>query len=205
MKSERMQQAMASGAPDDPNWLGRFAGPGHQQSPLRLLFIGHNPSEAAWSSGHYYANPSNRFWALLRESAIIPMDMEVPADWELPSTEGIGFCDLGRQPGNDSQAFGREVLREWRSDLFERLSVHAAQAGAGPRVVAFSGKRQWKVLFEPHLARCEHGLQPSSLRPDGWPLPDAIIWVLPSSSGRAAMSSAQRLTPYQQLAEFLAG
>ena len=28
--------------------------------PLRLVIVGHNPSAHAWSSGHYYSNPSNR-------------------------------------------------------------------------------------------------------------------------------------------------
>lgn len=29
--------------------------------PLRLIIVGHNPSEHAWKSGHYYSNPSNRY------------------------------------------------------------------------------------------------------------------------------------------------
>jgi G:T/U-mismatch repair DNA glycosylase len=27
--------------------------------------IGHNPSEHAWHTGHYYSNPSNRMWRIL--------------------------------------------------------------------------------------------------------------------------------------------
>jgi len=27
--------------------------------PLRMIIVGHNPSEHAWSSGHYYSNPGN--------------------------------------------------------------------------------------------------------------------------------------------------
>lgn len=30
---------------------------------------------------------------------------------------------------------------------------------------------------------------------------DSEVWVLPSSSGRAAMTTEQRVRPYQQLAE----
>lgn len=30
-------------------------------APLRLIIVGHNPSEHAWKSGHYYSNPSNRY------------------------------------------------------------------------------------------------------------------------------------------------
>ena len=194
---------MSSGAPDDPRWMGRFASPGRPEEPLRLLFIGHNPSQAAWTSGHYYANPSNRFWSLLELSGIIARETRTPADWELPAAAGIGFCDLGRVSGNDSSLFTRAVLRVWRDDLFERLAGHAGRAGAGPQVVAFTGKRQWKVLFEPQLPRCEHGEQPSGLRPQGWPLPASGVWVLPSTSGRAAMSNRQRSLPYYELARFM--
>lgn len=194
---------MASGAPDDPLWLGRFSSPGQPEQPLRLLFIGHNPSQAAWTTGHYYANPSNRFWSLLRRFGIISEGMSTPPDWELPSLAGIGFCDLGRVPGNDSSVFGRDVLREWREDLFERLAGHAQRAGAPPQMVAFTGKRQWKVLFDPHLSRCEHGPQPDGLRPERWPLSTSAVWVLPSSSGRAAMSDEQRSHPYNELSRSL--
>lgn len=34
---------------------------GKSERPLRVLFVGHNPSEAAWKAGHYFANKSNRW------------------------------------------------------------------------------------------------------------------------------------------------
>lgn len=40
--------------------------------PLRLIIVGHNPSEHAWSSGHYYSNPSNRMWSILIVTGIAP-------------------------------------------------------------------------------------------------------------------------------------
>lgn len=30
--------------------------------------VGHNPSTVAWATGHFYANPSNRFWPMLRST-----------------------------------------------------------------------------------------------------------------------------------------
>jgi G:T/U-mismatch repair DNA glycosylase len=42
--------------------------------------------------------------------------------------------------------------------------------------------------------------------PTRWPrelIADSEVWVLPSSSGRAAMTTEQRALPYQQLAECL--
>jgi G:T/U-mismatch repair DNA glycosylase len=74
-----------------------------------------------------------------------------------------------------------------------------------PRVVAFTGKNQWKMLFDPPLKVCEHGLQPSTLRPPAWPLPaSTAVWILSSSSGRAAMTDEARRAPYRGLAQLVA-
>jgi len=40
--------------------------------PLKLLIIGHNPSEHSWASGFSYSNLSNNFWKLLVKGSIIP-------------------------------------------------------------------------------------------------------------------------------------
>lgn len=46
------------------------------------------------------------------------------------------------------------------------------------------------------------GLQPAGVVPAGWPFPPSTeVWVMPSSSGRAALTIAQRTTPYRELAE----
>jgi thymine-DNA glycosylase len=70
-------------------------------------------------------------------------------------------------------------------------------------LIAFSGKRQFSHLFTPPLAKVEHYGRQTRL-PPGWPrecLDGCEVWVLPSSSGRAAMTTEQRAVPYQQLAE----
>mmetsp|Transcript_21981 Transcript_21981/g.49703 ORF Transcript_21981/g.49703 Transcript_21981/m.49703 type:complete len:309 (+) Transcript_21981:730-1656(+) len=69
-----------------------------------------------------------------------------------------------------------------------------------PRIVAFTGARQWTQLFDPALKRADFGLQ--SIRPPGWPFPasaDAEVYVLPSSSGRAVFQADARLRPYAEL------
>ena len=35
------------------------------EGPLRLLLVGHNPSEHSWRTGWAYSNPSNAFWKLM--------------------------------------------------------------------------------------------------------------------------------------------
>jgi G:T/U-mismatch repair DNA glycosylase len=97
------------------------------------------------------------------------------------------------------------------------------EANCEPKIVAFTGKAQWKTLFEPplksvagifhlmallcllmvHLCRiCDTGFQPDSLRPPRWPYSvETKVFVLPSSSGRAAMTDAARREPYECLAK----
>lgn len=105
-------------------------------------------------------------------------------------------------------------MKEWREDLYLRLEAHMhrvhrqqqqqqgqqvteltyeeMQGSSAPRLVAFTGKRQWCHLFTPPLPRCSAGLQHE--RPEGWPLPlTTEVWVLPSSSGRAVMTKVRAL------------
>lgn len=137
-----------------------------------------------------------------------------------PALLGLGITDVGCAPGSDAAAFKRPVMRAWRDELYTRLRAHCARAAAwagrdasgadevalvalaafAPRVIAFSGKRQWAELFEPPLAGFAHGLRAE--RPPGWPaalLGASEVWVLPSSSGRAVMSKEEREGPYRQL------
>lgn len=109
------------------------------------------------------------------------------------------------------------AVAQWRSDFFRRLRRHVKQVCINehgirsdtapcplphsPLLIAFSGKRQFSYLFVPPLAKvAHHGRQtryPTGLPPE---CRDSELWVLPSSSGRAAMTTAQRADPYKQLA-----
>ncbi|KAI9921401.1 hypothetical protein PsorP6_000394 [Peronosclerospora sorghi] len=137
---------------------------------------------------------------------------------------------MTNQPGNEASKYGKTTMTAWRESFFKRLRCHAARVcrcdhktatetvttdkgdnnewttcplAHAPVVVAFSGKRQFRWLFSPPLSKIEsYGKQTTF--PAGWPVDlraDSEIWVLPSSSGRAAMTTAQRTLPYQQLAE----
>jgi hypothetical protein len=287
-------------------WRERFAGVcarcfgpppavcGHYpELPLNLLLVGHNPSLHAFASGYFYSNPTNNMWPLLTGAfgaakhgayaGVVPAPWPIPAQDGAPLHLGVGFTDLGVEPGNDAAAYGPAVLRAWRKELYAALAGHVRRTGAtlmrlqavaeeggsggsgsgtgrkrkredegsdssgsgsinigsdagfpvqdadtarrllhalaaargaspapagsppppaacAPRVVAFTGKAQWKCLFDPPLATAEVGLQPAGLRPPGWPLPPATgVFLLPSSSGRAAMTTEARRAPYEEL------
>jgi TDG/mug DNA glycosylase family protein len=77
------------------------------EMPLRLLFVGHNPSQHSWDSGHYYSQPSNRFWKLLIESGIVAGDIETINDDLLVQQFRIGFTDVIRVPNSDAASLKR--------------------------------------------------------------------------------------------------
>lgn len=68
--------------------------PGEPEWPLRVIVVGHNPSEKAWELGHYYGNPSNRMWKLLSSAGIVPPDFTASDDDVCPITSGVGFTDV---------------------------------------------------------------------------------------------------------------
>lgn len=120
------------------------------------------------------------------------------------------------QPGNEAHKISRQQMLQWRDDFFRRVLAHMRRvcvaqgcaAGAcdgsahAPRVLAFTGKRQWKEMFEPPLAKVDTGLQVA--RPPGWPLPRSTdVWILCSSSGRAAMTREARAEAYAALARHM--
>ncbi|CAN0126415.1 unnamed protein product [Ascophyllum nodosum] len=231
----------------------KYRSPGQPEWPLRLIVVGHNPSEKAWELGHYYANPSNRMWKLLATADIVPASFTASNDDDCPITCGVGFTDVGfSHPGTISSDFKRTELHAWRQSFYHRLIAHAERAAATvatangerkvtstlradeenteptsgtaligpadikdgyPQVVAFAGKRQFEELFFDAGARTRaltkggkagrfrFGLQPADLRPPGWPFPARFtdLFVLPSSSGAAAMANETREAPYVAL------
>ncbi|KAF5840967.1 hypothetical protein DUNSADRAFT_14991 [Dunaliella salina] len=58
--------------------------------PLRLIIVGHNPSEATWAASHVYAHKSNHMWRLLIQTGIAPPGTTGPeADDTMPHSVGV--------------------------------------------------------------------------------------------------------------------
>ena len=74
-------------------------------APLRFILVGHNPSDAAWRMGHFYDNPNNWMWRILRDTGVAPPSLIRSAedDHLMPQIAGIGFTFVGSGvPGTDS-------------------------------------------------------------------------------------------------------
>jgi TDG/mug DNA glycosylase family protein len=163
---------------------------------LELLLVGHNPSAAAWQSGHYFSGPNNMFEKLVVESGLcLSCEQGKIDDWMLAKYR-IGFTDVSRVPNSDSSALNPQHMRLQSIDFYKRIKNHAKRIKGYPKRIGFVGKRQYKLLFDPTLKSVDLGLQTQI--PDSFPN-DVEIWVLSSTSGRAVMSWSERLEPWVEL------
>jgi len=179
--------------------------------PMHTLFIGHNPSFSTWETGHYFANPTNQFWKLIKKSDLINSVSSVERseisqinDDQMIS-RGFGFTDFIEIPGNDANAISKVEINSNRTIFVKRIEKYANDINSRLKRLCFVGKKQWKQQFTPNLSKCDHGLQELSLRPIHWPtdLRNLEVWVLPSPSGRAVITSEERLESYLKLSKCL--
>lgn len=178
---------------DFSNYLGH-------RHPLRIIFVGHNPSSKSWEVAAPYAHPTNKFWRLLRDSQLAdPALCNAPAFSQLPEAAGIGFIDLFVESGSDAAVIGKHAAKDpvWRRQFLNRLCN--ATDGVPPQVLCCVSKVVAKKLLNGWMG--DYG--PVGVGSD-WQLEgceQSEIWVLPSTSGRAVLSWEQRLAPFKELAE----
>ena len=164
-------------------------------SPLSLLIVGHNPSQHSWESGHYFSQPTNSFWRLIKEAGLCSIEIGLNDDYMVRNLS-IGFTDVIRITNSDSSAFIKSDYDEESTFFYKRINDNAIRVGGTPRRIAFIGKKQYSMLFDPPLPRVELGLQ--EIHPDNFPF-ECEIWVLATPSGRSPMKWEQRLKPYKEL------
>ncbi|UPR00190.1 DNA glycosylase [Chloropicon primus] len=199
------------------------------KKPLRLILVGHNPSQHAWASGHYYSNPSNRMWKILRETGIAPEELVrgCEDDGSMQESCGVGFIDVGvGMPGTDSSQFTTKDMATASKNFYAHLSTHLERASesigclcgkcGSPKLVAFTGKKQFVELVNADRLRLNMkkvqtvplGPQDSRLLPQDWPFgrtdADTRVWVLTSTSGASALTNSARIAPYADLSAELA-
>lgn len=174
----------AEGIPTLPNLLR----PG-----LDLVFVGINPGEVSARRGHYYANPGNAFWRLLSASPLVSrtVTFEDDAALALARPVRIGFTDVVKRVETDSAKVSRAEVRAAAEAFRARI------AGARPRAVCFTGGRQFDDLFPGVRAPRRWGWQPVELE-------GAAVWVIPSTSGRAAAHRGEVPAIFEALAVALA-
>ena len=140
---------------------------------LDLVFVGINPGERSAQLGHYYGHRGNAFWRVLSESDLAGRDVGPDDDRALLDRCGIGFTDVVKRVVTDSTRVTDTELRAARPAFERRIAF------ASPRAVCFTTTRAFDVLFPRVRASGTWGRQPVRIA-------DAEVWVMPSTSGRAA-------------------
>ena len=168
---------------------------------LRVVFVGINPGVESARQRHYYAHPGNSFWPALaasglagpasgaRGAALRPED-----DRAMPARAGIGFTDVVKRVETDS-------LRVTDAELRAALPAFRARiAYARPRAVCFATTRGFRACFPGGGASGSWGHQPSV---PAAALSGAAVWLMPSTSGRAAAYRPQVQRVLGELASWL--
>lgn len=139
---------------------------------LDLVFVGINPGERSAQLGHYYGHRGNAFWRALSESPLVAAEVGPDDDRALLAC-GIGFTDVVKRVQTDSTQVTDAELQAARP-AFERRIAYAS-----PRAACFTTTRAFDVLFPRVRASGTWGRQPVKIA-------GADVWVMPSTSGRAA-------------------
>jgi TDG/mug DNA glycosylase family protein len=142
------------------------------QPGLDLVFVGINPGERSAQARHYYAHPGNGFWTAFSASPLAPWPARPEDDRRLPAL-GIGFTDVVKRVVTDSATIGDAELRAAIPAFRGRIAY------ARPRAVCFTTTRGFGALFPRIRTAKTWGRQPVNLE-------DSEVWVMPSTSGRAA-------------------
>lgn len=137
---------------------------------LAVVFVGSAAGRVSALRRAYYAGPGNRFWPTLAATGLTPRRF-APKEFPALLPLGIGLSDLNpRESGSDASL---TRAGDDAGGLCARL------AAAGPRIVAFNGKRPAAAALGVPSRRLVYGRQAA-----GWA--GAACWVLPSTSGAAS-------------------
>ena len=154
-----------------------------------MLFVGINPGVRSSLTGHHFAGFSNRFWKLLFESRLVPERIGYQDDDRLPEW-GFGITNIVARP-----TAGIDALEPWEY-VAGRVRLRRKVLRYKPAVVALVGVTVFRALFLDVKGAVLPGLQPQRIG-------DAVVFVLPNTSGRNANYSYQEmLSAFRALSRF---
>lgn len=154
---------------------------------LAVLFVGFNPSVYAALHGHFYARPGNRFYQLLHQAGLTPRRYAPSEDRDLLAL-GIGITDLCPVPTPGVADVPKALAEAGRAALTEKIARYQ------PAIVCFNGR----VTFERYT-----GHAPAGWGPQPETLGASLVFVVPSSSGRANGVAAEREAAYRALGDLV--
>ena len=156
--------------------------PDYLKPGLDLVFVGLNPSDYSVRTGHYFANPRNRFWAALNRSGLVDEKMSPELDAKLLE-HGIGLTDVVKRPTPQGSGLKAADFRRWAPALKQKLLKY------GPGIVCFhgvTGYRQYLRNTEGVREKPQVGLQSRTIG-QSW------VFVVPNPSPANARYSLDDL------------
>ena len=161
---------------------------------LRVLFVGINPGMRSAAVGHHFAGPSNRFWKLLHESALVPEPVTWQDDDRLPAW-GLGITNLVARATPGIGDLHPSELVAGRRALVAKIGLYK------PAVVALVGVTIYRALF-PRAAATRAAVLGAATELLG----GARVFVLPNPSGRNAnYTYAEMLDAFRRLRDAVDG
>lgn len=134
---------------------------------LRVLFCGINPGLYTAAVGHHFARPGNRFWPALYRAGFTDRLLSPYEELELLDL-GYGITNLVARATNSAAELAKEEYVHGAHILETKLSKYK------PQCVAFVGLGAYRAAF--NLPNATVGRQSRQLH-------DAMVWILPSTSG----------------------
>lgn len=162
--------------------------PDHLREGLDVVFTGFNPSLRSGETGYHYANPTNRFWAVLYRSGLTARQYR-PEENSTLLALGFGLTNIVARPTRSVEEITGDEYQAGRQILMDKIAHYR------PKVVCYVGKGVYKVF--------------SGRRKAVWGLQDepvvagVIDFVAPSTSGRVRLPVEAIITIFQQLKYYL--
>lgn len=160
--------------------------PDHLKPNLDILFVGYNPSVRSGETGHHYANPNNRFWAILHQSGLTPRKYKPEEDGQLLDL-GYGFTNIVARPTKTAAEIQKDEYVKGKQILRDKIEHHK------PKIVCFVGKGVYQEYS--NQRNVVWGVQPHSV------IPGVAEFVAPSSSGLVRMRIDEIVAIFRQLKE----
>src|SRR5579863_5755204 len=106
----------------------------------RVLFVGINPSPRTAECGHHFASRGNPFWRLMRESGLVPFEIDFDSDSRIIEC-GFAMTNLCRRATRAASELSAAELRAGK------LALHTRIRKMKPEMVAFVGVSIYRLFF----------------------------------------------------------
>ena len=166
--------------------------PDYLQPSLEIVLVGLNPSIPSAQTGHYFANPRNRFWPAFNGAEMTPEPLTAETDYRVLEF-GIGMTDIVKRPTPGVADLKTSDFRDGAADLKKRLTSYA------PSIVCFHG-----IMAAARYAKhVENNRSPVALGPQPWGIGTSKVFVVPNPSpANASFSLDDIIGWYLKLKEF---